>query len=190
MSWPQSLLPAAVNPFETMGLAPRFALDLEELASRQRELSKLLHPDKFVGRPATERRAALGRAIEVNEAHRALKDPLTRAQALLAHLRLELKEGEGPKASQGLLMETMERREALRDAGRRGDEEAVIDLARQVKEEEKVLLTELQQAFSEALEERVAAESPVAVRIHEKLGNLRYLRRFLDEADAVLDELF
>lgn len=179
-----------MNPFEQMGLAPRFALDLEELSSRQRELSKELHPDKFVGRPAAERRAALGKAIEVNEAHRALKNPLTRAEALLAHLGLELPEGQGPKASPQLLMETMERREALRDAGQSGNEDAVLALASEVKEEEKALLAELDQAFSEALKEGVLAQSPVAARIHEKLGNLRYLRRFLDEADAILDELF
>lgn len=173
-----------------MGLAPRFALDLEELSSRQRELSKQLHPDKFVGRPTVERRAALGKAISANEAYRLLKDPLTRAEALLVHLGLRQPEGQGPKASPELLMETMERREALRDASLRGDEEAVLGLAREVKEEEKVLLSELEMEFSRALLEGAPPESPRAVRIHEKLGNLRYLRRFLDEADALLDELF
>lgn len=173
-----------------MGLAPRFALDLEELAARQRELSKELHPDRFIGRPAGERRAALGKAIEVNEAHRALKNPLTRAEALLAYLGLDLPEGQGPKASPQLLMETMERREALREAARKSDEEAVARLATEVKEEEKLLLSDLERAFFQAVTEGATANSPLAGRIHEKLGNLRYLRRFLDEADAVMDELF
>lgn len=173
-----------------MGLAPRFALDLEALAARQRELSKELHPDKFVGRSAGERRAALGKAIEVNEAHRALKNPLTRAEALLAYLGLELPEGQGPKASPQLLMETMERREALREAARKSDEEAVTRLFREGKEEEERLLVELAQAFSQAAAAGATAKSPLAEQIHEKLGNLRYLRRFLDEANAVMDELF
>lgn len=173
-----------------MGVPPSFALDIDELATRQRELSGQLHPDKFVGRPAGERRAALGKAIEVNEAHRALKNPLTRAEALLVHLRLEIAEGEGPKASQELLMETMERREALRDAAKSGNEDVIVRLAAEVKEEEKQLLSALEEAFSEAQKQGATPDSPLARRIHEKLGNLRYLRRFLDEADALLDELF
>lgn len=181
---------AVVNPFETMGIAPSFALRLDDLAARQRELSKKLHPDRFVGRPAGERRAALGKAIEVNEAHRKLKDPLTRAEALLEHLGLQLEEGKGPQASPELLMETMERREALRDAGRARDEDTITELSDQVRKEERALLEELNAAFSLALSGGATIESPVAVQIHEKLGNLRYLRRFLDEADATLDELF
>lgn len=173
-----------------MGIAPRFALSLDELAARQRELSKTLHPDRFVGRPSGERRTALGKAIEVNDAHRKLKDPLTRAEALLEHLGLQLEEGAGPKASPEFLMEAMERREVLRDAGRAGDEETITKLAEQVKKEERALLDELDAAFSVAVSEGATIESPVAVQIHEKLGNLRYLRRFLDEADATLDELF
>lgn len=173
-----------------MGIHPSFSLDLEDLATRQRELSKHLHPDKFVGRPAGERRAALGKAIEVNEAGRALKNPLTRAEALLSYLGLEIPEEAEPKASNELLMETMERREALRDAGKRCDKEAIVRLVEEVKSEERQLLTSLASAFSEAERERVSRDSPRALVIHEKLANLRYVRRFLDEADALLDELF
>lgn len=173
-----------------MGIAPSFALRLDDLAERQRHLSKTLHPDRFVGKPANERRAALGKAIEVNEAYRKLKDPLTRAEALLDHLGLALEEGQAPQASPDLLMETMERREALRDAGRSGDEETIHRLSDQVRREERALLEELNAAFSFALSGGATNESAVAGQIHEKLGNLRYLRRFLDEADATLDELF
>lgn len=173
-----------------MGITPSFSLDLEDLAARQRELSKQLHPDKFVGRSVGERRAALGKAIEVNEAQRALKNPLTRAEALLVYLGLDVPEGAEPRASQELLMETMERREALRDAGKRGDKEAIVRLTAQVKEEERQLLAALASAFTEAAREQVKGDSRLALGIHEKLANLRYLRRFFDEADAIMDELF
>lgn len=179
-----------MNPFETLGIAPSFSLSLEDLAARQRELSKQLHPDRYVGRPAGERRAALGKAIEVNEAARVLKNPLTRAEALLAHLGLQIPEGAEPKASQELLMQTMERREALRDSGKRGEKEAILRLVAEVKAEEKQLVAALESAFSAAESERALRDSPLSLAIHEKLANLRYLRRFLDEADAHLDELF
>lgn len=185
------LLPLVdVNPFETLGIAPSFSLDAAELAARQRELSKALHPDRFVGRPPGERRDALGRAIEVNEAHRALKNPLTRAQALLEHLHWSIDEHDLPPASPELLMETMERREALRDAATAKDEARVESLKNEVKAEERELLDGLSELFASALSDSASPQSAVAARIQQKLVNLRYVRRFLDEADAILDELF
>lgn len=182
-----------MDPFETLGVAPSFALDPNELAARQRDLSRALHPDKFAGRPAGERRQALGRAIEVNQAHRALKNPLTRAEALLSRLDLALEGGNEPPASPEFLMEIMERREELRDAGRAKEPEKVERLAEAVRREEKALIEELAVAFDRALSSggqgAPKSDSDVARSIHQHLGQLRYLRRLLDEADALLDDL-
>lgn len=178
-----------VNPFDTLGLEPRFDLDLAHLADRQRKLSHALHPDRFVGRPAGERRDALSRAIEVNEAHRKLKHPITRGEALLDLLGLHLPEGEVPAATPELLMETMERREALREAGRDKDVSKITELAKVVREEEKSLLIALAQDFADAAQTPPLGPSPLVLSLHKKLGHLRYLRRFLDEAGALLDEI-
>ena len=178
-----------MNPFDTLGIAPSFALDVKELSARQRKLAQTLHPDRYVGRPAGERRAALGKAIEVNEAHRALKSPLSRAEALLNHLGLTVEEGNAPQASPELLMETMERREALRDAGRQKDFAQVQKLESVVRGEEKELISELEMLFEQLLKVEGSGDPARAAQIHQKLGNLRYLKRFLDEADAIMDEL-
>src|SRR5690606_31118515 len=164
-------------------------LDLAELAERQRKLSHALHPDRFVGRPASERRDALSRAIDVNEAQRKLRHPITRGEALLDLLGIQLPESEVPGAPPELLMETMERREALRDAGRNKDVTKITELAQVVREEEKSLLAALGPEFADAVETRPLAPHPLVLSLHQKLGHLRYLRRFLDEADALLDEI-
>ena len=52
-----------MNPFATLGVEPRFDLDLPALEKTHRELSRALHPDKYVGATASERRAALERAV-------------------------------------------------------------------------------------------------------------------------------
>jgi len=54
------------DPFQTLGVPARFDLDAEELAQRHRDLSRALHPDKFAGAGAQERRLSLSRAIEVH----------------------------------------------------------------------------------------------------------------------------
>jgi len=48
-----------MDPFETLGLAPKFDVDLKAAESRHRELSRALHPDRYVKAPAAERRMAL-----------------------------------------------------------------------------------------------------------------------------------
>src|SRR5688500_11574646 len=119
------------DPFAILGLPARFDLSPREIEQRVRELQKALHPDRFVGRPAQERRMSLSRAVEVNEAHRTLRDDLSRARALLALRGHSVADAQ--PADPELLMEMMERREALSDA--RGDAAKVRELAADVKRE-------------------------------------------------------
>lgn len=169
------------DPFETLGFEPVFDLDPALLERRHRELSRALHPDRYAGRPASERREALGRAIVVNQAFRVLKDPVARAEALLARHGKVVEEGGGQPADPVLLMEVLERREALGEAKRGHDLDAVRRLAFEVKEREAVALAGIRRGFS--------AEPPDLAVVERALGELRYHRRFLDEVGVIEDEL-
>lgn len=169
------------DPFDTLGLPPVFELDPTTLERRHRELSRALHPDRYAGRPSGERQQALGRAIEVNEAFRKLKHPVNRAEALLARHGRAVTETNAPSADPALLMDVMERREALGDARRARDLVKVRTLARAVREREQRVLTELGKAFVQL--------PPDFSRIEPLLGELRYHYRFLEEALAAEDEL-
>lgn len=172
---------AVSSPFEVLGVPPRFTLDAEELARRHRELSRALHPDRYVSRPASERREALGRAIAVNEAYRKLKDPLSRAAALLGETGPELQETEQPKASAALLMEVLELREELGVARRAGDRAKLERLHERFQARSEAAEGELARAFAATPVRREA--------VLESLGNLRYWRRLLEEAALSLDDL-
>jgi molecular chaperone HscB len=169
------------DPFQTLGLEPVFDLDSALLERRHRELSRALHPDRYAGRPASERRDALGRAIEVNHAFRRLKDPVGRAEALLERLGHPVGETGAPPADPMLLMEVMERREALGDARSKRDIDAVRTLARGVSERERNCVAALSRAFAES--------PPDLGRAEKALGELRYHRRFLDEVGSIEDEM-
>lgn len=169
------------DPFETMGVEPRFDLDLDKLAERHRDLSRALHPDRYAGVPAAERRMALGRAIEVNDAYRVLKDPVRRAEALLRRANVPVGETAEPKPSQALLMDMMERREELSDARRAKDLHAVSTLAKVVRDRERDVLALLGRALE--------AEGAAITQALPHLGELRYLRRFLDEVSAIEEDL-
>lgn len=56
--------------FEVLGLPRRYAVDLGELERHYLERSRAVHPDR-VG--PDERSGAAGRAMELNQAYRALK---------------------------------------------------------------------------------------------------------------------
>src|SRR3954468_269537 len=80
----------AVLPPETgaahsalLGSARRFPIDFAEAEGRFKELSRQVHPDRFAKADARARRASLGRTVQLNEAWRALKDPVRRAEYLL-----------------------------------------------------------------------------------------------------------
>jgi molecular chaperone HscB len=70
------------DDFALFGLPRRFELDAAALATRWRELQSRVHPDRFTSEGAAAQRLAMQWAVRVNEAHRRLKDPLTRASYL------------------------------------------------------------------------------------------------------------
>jgi len=167
-----------MNPFDSLGIEPRYDLDLVAAAQRHRDLSRTLHPDRFVGRPASERRLALSKSIEVNEAWRKLRDPVSRAEALLAHHGIACGEDADAKAGPDLLMEMMEHREALAEARANRNAEQLARLTSTMREREHDVVHALTEAFSRDLSG--------APRL---LGELRFVRRFLEQAATVEDEL-
>lgn len=172
------------DPFDVFQIEARFDLDLSALGQRHRDLSRALHPDRYAGRSAAERREALGRAIQVNEAWRVLRDPVRRAEALLARLGVALGEDSQPPADPEFLMEMMERREALRELAKRGDGGAIAALGERVRADEQRTLAELGRGLDSA---HTGATPPAGLTA--LLGQLRYYRRFFDEVETLLDEL-
>jgi molecular chaperone HscB len=168
-----------MDPFATLGIARTFDVDLNSIEKTHRELSRALHPDKYVGASATERRNSLAKAVEVNEAWRIVRDPIRRAEALLALNGVTLSEkGQSPQAPE-FLMEMLEQREALSEARQARDLAAVRALAEAIE----ARADNAQRALSDGF---AAGQTASLV---PKLGELRFYRRFLEEVSAIEDEL-
>jgi molecular chaperone HscB len=155
-----------------------FDVDIGAIERRHRELSRALHPDKFVGAGERDRRAALAKAVEVNEAWRIVRDPIRRAEALLRLRGLDVAEGREPKPEQEFLMEMLELREALGDAKHARDLQAVRAMAADVEARVRTVEQTLSEGFRRGDEKSVVGG----------LSELRFLRRFLDEVSAIEDE--
>lgn len=172
----------SLDPFAALGVEPRFDLDPRELEQRHRELSRALHPDRHAGEPPAQRRLALSRAIEVNEAYRALKDPIRRAEGVLQKRGVATGETKEPKPSPALLMEMMEAREALADAVRAKDIAAVTALGDDMRRREADLMKQMTAALD-------AGDDSSNLKAVSLLGELRYTKRFLDEVAAFEEAL-
>jgi len=169
-----------MDPFETLGIARRFLLDVREVEQKHRDLSKALHPDRHTASTSAERRVALSRAIEVNEAFRVVRDPVRRAEALLALAGVPVGETREPKPDQEFLMQVLEDREALEAAHEKRDPAAVaVVLGRAQK---------LRASAEEALAVALDGGGGPALAV-PFLGRLRYAARFVEEARRAEEDL-
>jgi molecular chaperone HscB len=166
-----------IDPFQLLGLPRQFDVDLRTAERTHRDLSRALHPDKYASAGATERREALSKAADVNEAWRIVRDPIRRAEALFRLAGVEVGETKEPKPDPELLMEVLEKREALADAKASRDVGKVRALAEEIGGREQKVESELARApaFDAALV--------------TKLGEMRFYRRFVDEASMILEQL-
>jgi molecular chaperone HscB len=70
--------------FSFLGLPRALVIDAADLERRFRELSRKFHPDFYYNAPPTERLASLERSSYLNDAVRALRNPVSRIEHLLA----------------------------------------------------------------------------------------------------------
>lgn len=172
-----------MDPFATLGIERTFEVDLGALERTHRDLSRALHPDRYTGAGASERRAALSKAVEVNEAWRIVRDPVRRAEALFQLVGIAVGETNEPKATPALLMDIMEQREALDDAKASRNAGAVERLAKDVQARAEATEVALTQGF------RKGADRATLEPLVGRLGELRFYRRFLEEVSAIEEEI-
>ena len=153
--------------FALLGLPRTFSVDLAELERRYLELSREVHPDRAG-------QAAAGQAMNANQAYRALKRELPRAEHLL---QLEgVRIGDNEPVPQALLGEVLELREELEEARRLGDRAALDRLEREARRRERSELDQLGRLFDEL--EAGGDRDAVLAKIRAQVVALRYTARY------------
>jgi len=109
-----SISSLSTNYFELFELPVSFDIDKDRLSRCYRDLQSVVHPDKYVNAPDKERRLAMQKAVQINEAFQTLKNPLSRGIYLLQLQGIDSKDNQ--TATDGeFLMAQMELREELAD---------------------------------------------------------------------------
>ena len=170
-----------LNPFQIFDLPVDFQLDEKALNTRYLELQKALHPDNFVSSSALEQRVAMQKSTEVNDALKTLKDPILRAETIIA-----LNTGEQidleQKSTQDVafLMQQLQWREQLEELENQKDKQALSVFAKEIKQETQTLLV--------ALADRIeGAQWAQAIQFCDKL---RFIRKLSEEIERVEERLF
>jgi molecular chaperone HscB len=172
--------------FETLGVPRRYHLAPDLLERQFHDLNRVHHPDRHAKADAATRTKNALATSQLNEAYRALKDPLKRAEYLLKVEGIEISdERSGHKVSPAFLAEIMELREQLMDARLEGDVEKVRVLADQVGDRKRSEMALIDSAFGR-FEERGDREALKEVADH--LIAERYFRRFLEEAEGFIED--
>ena len=113
----QASLSIQASDFALFGLPERFEIDLAALDATWKQLQGAAHPDRFATETAAAQRVAMQWAVRINEAYRRLKSPLARAAYLCSLHGVDLEAESNTAMPPAFLMQQMEWRDALSEAG-------------------------------------------------------------------------
>ena len=170
------------NHFDLFGLPVRFRLDPVQLDGAFRRLQSEVHPDRHAAGGDADKRLALQASAQVNAAYGTLKDPVSRAEYLLALHGIDARDETDTRLPLDFLERQLERREEADDAAAQRDLRTLSAIQQQVREEsaelEAVLATLLDGDDRSAARERVRE-----LRFLSKVAeDLRALEARVDEA--------
>ena len=156
------------------GIPRKLQIDTDDLQRRFYDLSRQLHPDRFTRNPEREREYSLDASSLLNDAWRALRDRVLRAEYLLKQEGFDIGEQRSQDVPPELLEEVFELNMALEEM-RGGDEGARPHLATAGHNFEEML-----SAVDAQLDQRFAEWDATGDR--DKLGEIRALlnrRRYI-----------
>ena len=163
--------------FELFGLPARFAQDRAAVDARWKELQRQAHPDKFVAQGAAAQRLAMQWSVRINEAYQRLKDPLARASYLCELHQAPIQGHSNTAMASGFLMQQMQWREALEEADKPEQLEALAGDTAQARQQ---LLAAIEVSLDQ---DRNFAQAAQQVR------SLMFVERFAQEIEARLDRM-
>jgi molecular chaperone HscB len=167
----------APSHFELFGLPALFALDSDALERAYREIQSQVHPDRYAHAGDAERRASLQWTTRVNEAYRALRDPVQRGKHLLELQGVDVQFETNTQMPAEFLMQQLELREELEAAAARKDVSGLDAVRAGLETERKRLEEQLAGAIDES------RDYPRAAQLVRKL-------MFLERLDAEIDAAY
>lgn len=167
------------NPFAVFDLPITFHIDQEQLNIRYLALQKSLHPDNFVQRSAQEQRLAMQKSAEINDALQILKDPISRADSIIALHLGEQNIEEKTNQDMAFLMQQMQWREQLEEIEQQKNSDHLIEFSDEVEQQRQAILEQLTHTLT-------TQEWQQAKMLTDRL---RFIKKLLVEIERIEDNL-
>ncbi len=167
----------ASDDFELFGLPRQFAQDRDAIDQRWKSLQREAHPDKFAADGAAAQRLAMQWSVRINEAYQRLKDPLKRAAYLCELGNAPVNAESNTEMPPDFLIQQMQWREAMDDAG---SVSALEQLLEQVRQSRNRLLQQCATLIDDA-HDFAAAVCPVRA--------LMFIEKFALDLNQRIDQL-
>jgi molecular chaperone HscB len=192
-------VPKGIDYFALFELPRKLWIEMGALEQKFLQLSWKLHPDNFVNASREEQELSLKRSSELNDAYRALRDPVARVEYLL-ELEGARKEGEHKQqAPPELLQEVFELNESLdelREARQDGTDLAALksrlESAQKNFQEKLGEVDQHLQAAAQQWDAAVDADAgdndrkAIMVRLNELLNRRSYIRNLVNNVQKSL----
>lgn len=144
--------------FELFGLPEQFLVDGSQLSCQFRELQKRFHPDNVATGSERDKLLAVQKASEINDAYQVLKNPISRAEYLLAIHGVDIRDEQQTMQDPEFLMDQMALREELEDIEACSNiEEALFDFDAKVTKQYQGMLDTVAQELDQALWQQAAS---------------------------------
>jgi len=171
--------------YELFGIPRSLNLSLDDLQKRYYELSRQLHPDRFMRKPEAERQRALDMSSALNDANRTLKDPIKRAQYLLRLEGFDIGEQGSKDVPPELLEEVFELNMALEEM--RGGDDSARPQLEQAESNFTRMMSEVDQQIQALFQEYDnASKRETLGEIRGVLNRRKYIQNLLNEVHAEL----
>ncbi len=168
--------------FKFLGLERKLSLDPSELQRRFYDLSRQIHPDRFLRRGPNEQRYSLEATALLNDAYRALRDPVSRAEYFLKEEGFDIGERKSKDVPPELLEEVFDLNMTLEEL-RAGDSsvrlhlEAALGRFRSMRDGIDAELRDLYAEYDRA------RDRELLVRIRNVLDRRRYIQNLVGEVE-------
>jgi molecular chaperone HscB len=174
-----------IDYYELFGIPRGLDLSLDELQKRYYDLSRQLHPDRFMQKPEAERLRALDMSSALNDAYRTLKDPVKRAQYLLTLEGFDIGEQRSKDVPPELLEEVFELNMALEEM-RGGDDSARPQLEQADKNFAGMLAASDRELATLFAAYDAARSRDVLTQVRNVLNRRKYIQNLVSEVERTL----
>lgn len=171
--------------FRFFGLPKRLGIDPAELQKRFYDMSRILHPDRFLRRAPTEQQYSLEATAILNDAYRVLRNPVSRAEYVLKEHGFEIGEQRSKNVPPELLEEVFELNMALEEL-REGDTSArdqLDDARKKFLEMRDSIDGQLQGLFKKF---DASGDTAILEQIRGILNRRTYIRNLVNEVEKEL----